>query len=319
MTRILVALSLGITFSCQQPKTFGQINTEASVNIDREDAEDEEDNEDGKRNCTYKNAFKIKDNETIHNEYALSADSKVKVYNLSGSITVVSHDGDKAIVDIVKTIFAKSPEAMDKAKSLFKLGADSDQGLVLYTAAPYDTRPKIRGENFNYNSDDNQYWVNLDYTIKLPRSASVHASTVNDGDILINNIDGEISVNNVNGDISLDNIKKTKDVATVNGDIKVSYKNFETINGTYTTINGDITLAAPGNLSAEVECKSMNGEIYTDYDDFKPLSKVQKLSESSNGSTIIRMDKIEGIILGTGTSKLKFETLNGDIFIKKQN
>jgi hypothetical protein len=317
MTKLLMVLSLGITLSCQQPKTFGQINTEALVNIDNGVAVDGEDIDEG--NYKHKNAFKIKDNETIHNEYTLSADGQVKIYNLSGSIIVVSYEGNKAIVDINKTIYARSTEAMQDAKSSFKLGTDSDNGLVLYTAAPYDTRPNTNREDYNFNENDNRYWVHLDYSIKLPRSASVHASTVNDGDIIINNIDGEISVKNVNGDIALDNIKNTKEVTTINGDIKMSYNSFETSNCSYTTINGDITLAAPSNLSAEVEFKSMNGEIFTDFDDYKVLSNLQKKTESKSGSKTYRLDMIEGIVVGSGLSKLKFETLNGDIFIKKLN
>ncbi len=316
MTKILMALSFCIGLSCQQPKTFGQINSEAAANIDSEDSEDSEDEN---RNYRHNKAYKIEDNETLHNEYAIPADGQVKIYNLSGSITVVSYEGNNAIVDINKTIYARSTEALQEAKSSFKLGADSDKELVLYTAAPYDTRPKTNRENYNFNENDNRYWVHLDYTIKLPRSASVHASTVNDGDIIINNIDGEISVNNVNGDIALDNIKNTKKVTTINGDIKMSYNSFETSNCSYTTINGNITLAAPSNLSAEVEFKSMNGEIFTDFDDYKVLSNLQKKSESNNGNKTYKLDMIEGIIVGSGLSKLKFETLNGDIFIKKLN
>lgn len=317
MTKIILLLSLGLTFSCQQPMSFGQNNINTNASVEVEDEVDNEDAQDGGTDFMDKDMFKIKDKESIHNEYDFSNQQKLKIYNVSGSIRIASHEGSKAVVDIEKTIYAKSQEVLDIAKNKVKLGADQADGLVLYTAQPYDTRPKTQGGSHQWNTDEQHYWVHLDYTIKIPRNTSVVASTVNDGDIEIKNIDGEISVNNVNGNIALHQVQKTNHVATVNGDITVEYSAAQAMDCRYSTINGNINIEAPENTSAEMEFKSMNGEFFTDFENYEPLSKVHKVLDKSHGSQTYKLQKVDGIKIGNGASKMKFETLNGDVFIKK--
>lgn len=317
MTKLIIMLSLGFTFSCQQPMSFGQSNNNANASVEVEDVADDEDEQDGDNDYMDKDLFKIKDTESIHNEYDFSNQQTLKIYNVSGSIHIISQEGGKAIVDIEKTIYAKSQEVLTNAKNKFKLGADQTDGLVLYTAQPYDTRPKSRGASHEWSTDEQHYWVHLDYTIKIPRNSRVIASTVNDGDIEIKNIDGEISVNNVNGNISLHQVQKTNHVATINGDITVEYNAAQIMDCRYSTINGNINIEAPENISAELEFKSMNGEFFTDFENFEQLSKVKKALDKSHGTQTYKLEKVDGIKIGNGASKMKFETLNGDVFIKK--
>jgi hypothetical protein len=75
----------------------------------------------------------------------------------------------------------------------------------------------------------------------------------------------------------------------------------------------------PGNLAADLEFKSMNGQFYTDFPDAEVLPTKVSKTESKNGSgTTYKLSKNNSVRIGAGGKLFKFETLNGNIYIKKQ-
>ena len=71
-------------------------------------------------------------------------------------------------------------------------------------------------------------------------------------------------------------------------------------------------------LSAVVSYKSMNGDFYTDFEIEKISSKIEKNNEKSKTGTIYRINNIPRIKIGEGGFQMNFETINGDMTIKKQ-
>jgi DUF4097 and DUF4098 domain-containing protein YvlB len=124
----------------------------------------------------------------------------------------------------------------------------------------------------------------------------------------------------VNGAISISNAKGNTHAHTVNGNVEVSYRTNPTGQSSYYTINGEIKAIYQTNLSADLQFKSMNGEFFTDFPNAEILPAVAvKNQETRGGATVYKLDKITSVRIGTGGSNLKFETLNGDIYIKKQS
>jgi hypothetical protein len=265
--------------------------------------------------CANSTAQENKFKENIHKEFTVSPNSLVAVHDLDGSIKVEGYDGDKVLIDINKVISAKNSQALEEGKRDTKLGFDqAGDSLIVYTAAPYDSRPHTRNENIRI-----EYNIHLDYTIKVPRNTSLRLSTINNGDILVENVNGVMKVNNINGKISLNNIKAANDVHTINGDVTINYTSLPPDNAKYYTLNGNLNITYPADFSADCEFKSFQGEFFTDFENVEKLpSKISKTTEENKNGTTHKLNKASIIRIGSGGKTLKFETFNGNIYIKKQ-
>ena len=173
---------------------------------------------------------------------------------------------------------------------------------------------RIEGFRINECPD---YEYNYHFKVKLPQDAQLSASTINEGDVIITGITNTIKANNVNGNIDIKGAKNIKCVNTINGYIKVVFTENPTINGSYQTINGDITLMLRNKLNTQVHSKSMNGEIYSAFD-YKYLKPTVKVNKTNRGrGTTYSIGQATGIVIGNGGPEITIETLNGDMFLKK--
>jgi len=244
----------------------------------------------------------------------------VAICDLNGSIKVEGYAGDKVIIDIDETITADDQQTINDAKKEFKLGFDQQSdSLMAYTAEPYDTRPHRNRyyDNDNYHHID--YEVKLEYTVKVPFNVNLYVSTVNHGHITVKDVYGQLKVNNVNGSIEIVNAKGATSAHTVNGPVTVNYLSVPPEASSYYTVNGKMNITYPASLSADLQFKSMNGQFYTDFDDAQVMpSKVVKTASDNGGTTVYKLNKASDVRIGAGGKLFKFETLNGNIYIKKQ-
>jgi DUF4097 and DUF4098 domain-containing protein YvlB len=129
-----------------------------------------------------------------------------------------------------------------------------------------------------------------------------------------------LNVNNVNDGIIISNAKGKTRAHTVNGDVTVSYVKNPPEESSYYTINGDIKVNYQPDLSADCEFKSMNGEFFTDFPAARILpSSVKKVEEKKGDATVYKLNSSTAVRFGNGGRTFKFETLNGNVYIKKQS
>jgi len=256
--------------------------------------------------------------EHISKQFTLSK-GVVAVYNVFGSINVEGYAGDKVIMEIDQTISAEDDATLAEGKRDFKLGFDQKADTVLaYVAAPYDSRPHVRYGDWEDHRHI-EYKYELNYTIKVPFNMNLRISTINDGKISVKNVYGSLHVNNVNGSIDIVNAKGATYAHTVNGPVTVNYLSVPTDESSYYTVNGAVKVTYPASLAADLEFKSMNGQFYTDFDNVEVLpGKVTKTLSKGNKGTTYRLNKNSDVRVGAGGKLFKFETLNGNIYIKKQ-
>jgi len=259
--------------------------------------------------------------EHISKEYSVKPGSVVAIYNVDGFIKVEGYAGDKVVIEIDETIKARDAAELERGKKEFKLGFDQKaDSVIAYTAEPYDSRP----HNNRWIDDDHQprryYNVKLEYTLKVPYNVNLRVSTVNDGDIEVKDVAGALKVNNVNGPITIVNAKGTTDARTVNGGITVNYLAIPPDASNYSTVNGKLEITYPKNFAANLQFKSMNGQFYTDFEDTETLPTQVVVTQNKNkGGTQYKLNKDTQIKVGAGGKLFKFETLNGNIYIKKQS
>jgi hypothetical protein len=263
--------------------------------------------------CTVTEANAREFKEHMSKEFTLSDDagkSTLFIYNISGFLKVEGYSGNKVILEMDKTITADDDKTLETGKKEFKLA---------YIAEPYDSRPH-RSWQYNDDRQEIEYQYNVDFTVKVPYGMNLHISTVNDGIISVNNVSGNLHVNNVNEEISIKNAKGTTYAHTVNGDVSVSYQANPAEESSYYTINGNIHVSYQPGLSADLQFKSMHGDLYTDFSEVQVLpASVTKVREKNGNGIVYKLNTATAVRFGKGGKTFKFETLNGNVYIKKQS
>ncbi|WP_226163312.1 DUF4097 family beta strand repeat-containing protein [Hymenobacter terricola] len=259
--------------------------------------------------------------EKISREFALTADagrSTLALYNISGSVTVQGYAGNKILVEATKTISADGAKTLEIGKSETKLGfSQHGDSVVVYMAAPYDSRP--HNEHNRWEHKDIDYKYDIDYVVKVPYQLNLHVSTVNNGKVLVQDVSGPLNAGNVNGAITLLNVKGTTQAHTVNGNVEAAYAANPPGASSYHTINGQIKVKYPANFAADLHFKSMHGEFYTDFPNVEVLpAQVTKNQQGRGDGTVYKLTKDTAVRIGKGGPDFRFETLNGDVTITKQ-
>ncbi|HEX7494398.1 MAG TPA: hypothetical protein VF346_09265 [Bacteroidales bacterium] len=261
--------------------------------------------------------------EHLSKEFEVSGDaagSTLFIYNISGFIKVEGYSGNKVVLEMEKTIAADDEKTLEMGKKEFRLDFDQKTDTIMaYIAQPFDSRPH-RNRYYYDDHGEIEYQYNVDFTVKVPFGMNLHISTVNDGIISVNNVSGILHVSNVNEEISIKNAKGTTYAHTVNGDVSVSYITNPPEESSYYTINGNIRVGYQPGLSADLLFKSMHGDLYTDFPDAELLpASTTKKQEQKSGGTVYQLNTITAVRFGKGGRTFKFETLNGNVYIKKQS
>jgi len=159
----------------------------------------------------------------------------------------------------------------------------------------------------------------IDFTIEMPTRANLKISTLNQGPIVVENIDGNIEVNNMNESITLTNVGGSVVANAHNGRMKVVMTRIAPDTPmAFTTFNGPVDVTLPSTVKANLRLRSDHGEIFTDFD-------VQTRSSATPSSTQrgpdgrIHIDvnqSIQGTVNGGGP-EFELRSFNGNIFVRK--
>ena len=221
---------------------------------------------------------------------------------VSGSIDIRSYDGKEVVIRI-----------NGKEKEVKK--EESNNGLRRISGPSFGIEVTEQDNEVRIDAGPPNQTSNLE--ILVPANFSVDASTVNNGNISVRGLEGEMEVSNVNGGIHLEEIRGSVVASTVNGDVEVEF--IEVTPDTpmaFSSLNGDIDITFPANVKMDAQMKTLNGEVYTDFDmNVSAGSNVDKKKE--NGVYKVTIDKsIRGSINGGGP-RMIFKNHNGNIYIRK--
>jgi DUF4097 and DUF4098 domain-containing protein YvlB len=154
----------------------------------------------------------------------------------------------------------------------------------------------------------------MDFTLKVPRDIDLKVKTVNGGRVVVRGTNGSFLVRNVNGDIEMDNVSGSGTARTVNGPVKVSFRQNPHENSEFKTINGNVDLHFAHDLSADFRFKTFNGGIYSDFPvTALPVHAIQE--ERRGGKMVYRADRFTSARVNAGGPEIQIENLNGDIRI----
>lgn len=266
--------------------------------------------------------------ERIRKEFTLpngAAASTLVIYNINGFVKIEGAATDEVNFDVHKRLTAKTQDVLDAGKKEFKLVFEQTGDTIMaYIAEPFDSRPnRDVGRRNNWRDRDDrriEYDYTLDFTVKVPRAMNVRVSTVNRGDVTVRDVDGALRVRNVNGAIALTNVRGATDAHTINGNVDANYLASPPDASAYYTLNGNIRVNYPASLSADLQFKTFQGAFYTDFSDAEILPvQVVKTQENRGDKTVYKLNKTTAIRVGSGGKVLRFETFNGNVYIKNQS
>jgi hypothetical protein len=214
--------------------------------------------------------------------------------------------------DALNTLAAPAPLPQGKKER-------SHEGMKLVTSAM--TGLTVEEDNNTVTVNTQSWKYAIDLTIQVPVSSSLELGTMNDGKVIVENVNGDIEVGGANGSISLRNIAGSVVAHTVNGDIEVVFTRVSADKPlSFSNMNGDIDITLPADVKSSVRMKSQQGNIYSDFDiSLKSApAKVEGAEKTEKGQFRISFDKgIYGTINGGG-QEITLTTFNGDIFIRKK-
>lgn len=242
------------------------------------------------------------------------------IENIHGNVVVEAYNGDQVVLEAQKTITA--PDQANVAKGMREVQVkmvEAGDSILVYLEAPFLQRKKGVNGHFNGNRDDHDYRYKVDMTLKVPAKLKLIASTVNEGQVRVSQVQGDIKARNVNGPITLTGVTGVADAKTVNGQIDVTYTTDTPPASAFKTINGTVNVYYPGRLHGNLSFKSMHGEFFTDLTnlELQPVKVTRNTNQQGNHTTY-KIDKTQSYKAGKGGADIRFETLNGNIYLKKK-
>ena len=253
--------------------------------------------------------------EELHKTYSLKAGQTVQVQNINGNVEISAWNETYADVQATKrTREGKSELARVEIqvttdngleiKTVVRKGSTGDGSLFSRITGGIGSSPK----------------VNVDYMIKVPRTALIgEAQTVN-GAVVLRGTGGEARAHTTNGTVTLTDGARAAEASTTNGDVVVKdgviTEQASTTNGSvtatldgaaslpakFTTVNGSISLTVPRGVNADVELRTVNGRV----------SVPEGLTLKGG---VVSPRHISGK-LGSGGKSISAETVNGSISVE---
>ena len=236
--------------------------------------------------------------------------------NIHGDVEVEASDDNKVYLSLIIEMSASSDDLLTKAKKELELGEKrTSDSLYFFTKAPFIKKSRW-GNYSGYDSHEHpKYTFKYQYKLKVPKDVSLEAKTINNGDVLVKDIDGSVKACNVNGEVEIKNARQVLQASTVNGDVTINFLESPKVAVDFNTVNGDFNFELPDNFSAKVYFNSMHGDLYTSFNYQQMSPKVEK----SERSGTFKIGTKTGVEIGSGGPELSFKSINGNVYLKKKS
>jgi Putative adhesin len=159
----------------------------------------------------------------------------------------------------------------------------------------------------------------VNFEIEVPARSNLKLSTVNGGEILVENVEGELEVSNTNGGITLNGVAGAVTAGTTNGNVRATLTRVTAQREmAFTSLNGTVDVTLPPSTKANLRLRSNNGDVYSDFDvQLAASTPTVEESRSSNGRYRINRNRsIVGTINGGGP-EFELRTFNSNVYVRK--
>ncbi len=239
-----------------------------------------------------------------------SAGQVFELSNLHGSIRIVAEQ--RSDVSVVATRTVQQQRGSDPGAAV-DVRSQPDRLVVCGDVTHCGCNLEWPRER---RRDDERTRVRVDFEVRVPKGATLDVCAVNGGTLRVEGSEGHFTLRNVNGGLQLLNARGAGRASTVNGNLEATFAAAPDASSEFKTVNGYVDVTLPASLSADLRLKTMNGGLYTDFDT-TPLP-TRASSDRRTGRTVYRADRFASVRVGQGGPELVFETLNGNVQVRKR-
>lgn len=234
----------------------------------------------------------------------------VIVRNVIGPVRVTGHDRNSVEMHATETVHADLQADIARARSEMQLMTEQEPGRIAF-------RVRAERDNDDYWGHWNDYRVEYDIELRVPRNAAIELSTVNDGDVTAQGVHGTFTLRNVNGAVQLVDARGGGSITTVNGDVHAEFAQAPAEPTAFKTVNGSVDVTFPERLAAELTFQTMNGDVFTDFtvESLRDPPVVQ--TGRARGAFVMRSNRNSAFRVDGGGTRHTFNTLNGSIYVRK--
>lgn len=233
--------------------------------------------------------------ETFEQSYPLSANGRVSVSNVNGSIVVEAWDRNEVKLEAVK--IADSKEALADVEIRVDSRADS-----FSVEADYNNWRRERGEK-GWKSHGK---LEVQFRLSVPRGAVLSEVETVNGSVTVSNFTNITKISAVNGNVNASNLRGTADLSTVNGEVAADFDRLEKGSKiSLDTVNGTVRLTIPSDSNATLKADSLNGEIKNDFG--LRVRKGKYIGRDMYGR------------IGSGDVQIRLESVNGSLSVLRKN
>lgn len=233
----------------------------------------------------------------------------LELSNISGSVHIVGESRSDVAVTAKRTVKRQGRSGDNGPAVDFRESADR----LLVCGDNRHCGCHVRSSR-NERWDDDDARVEVDFEIRVPANVTLDVCTVNNGTLRVERVNAPFTLRNVNGGIEMDRMGGSGSAVTVNGDVTATFMSPPTAATAFKTVNGDITVTMPASLAADLRMHTMHGEMYTNFDTTPPPTATT--TERRGRRTVYNANRSQ-VRVGKGGPELSFDTLNGDIEVKK--
>jgi DUF4097 and DUF4098 domain-containing protein YvlB len=190
--------------------------------------------------------------EEFHQTYAITSDGRIELDNINGPVHISSWDRNEVKVDAVK--YADTKERLDEAKIEIDSGKDY---LSIRTKYP------DHNNNWNWGSHNNP--ASVEYTLTVPRTASLDEIKLINGALDLTGISGEVRASCINGRLEAHDLSGRAKLATINGRLDARFAQLSGQDVELNSVNGSLELTIPSDSNAEVDASTVSGGISNDF------------------------------------------------------
>jgi hypothetical protein len=225
--------------------------------------------------------------------------NKVIIMMQNSNVKVVGHNSDEVVIEAASH---KAPPARAAGLKPLYNQAEDNTGMGLSVTKEGNTLTVAKASRHDGK-----------YTIRVPKNASVMYEETNwtGGDLSIADMEGEIELKLNNGNATLTNITGPLVANATSSDMVIKFSSLnQSKPSAISTVAGTVDIHLPANTKANFKLKTIQGEIYSDFDMNIARDTKSNLPRVSGGNNI------DGKTNGGGV-EMNLYTISGDMYIRK--
>jgi hypothetical protein len=156
----------------------------------------------------------------------------------------------------------------------------------------------------SHHREGYSYCMKIDYDVTLPAGTALRLNTIS-GDLDLSGLNGAVVAKTISGDVHSAHLTGPLTLRTVSGDVKLTELGHSPVDAT--SVSGDVDVSWPAAQGAELNLKTVSGEVYAD-----PAVTFSNVKEHSYVGYELHGN------LGSGGPTVTLHSVSGDVFFRKQ-